>query len=337
MYDYWLKRKVPFIRPTFPLGNLWGIGSTRHMSVFLEEAYNDLKGKDIFGGVYFFTKPLIVLTDLDLIRNILTKDNQYFNDPNYTDRRWDYVFPTSGQNRNQKSRISPKFTWEKLKTTFPDPTSLQKRLDTRLIPLLGQDVEIKDFLFQFIMDVIGNYIFGAKCNSQKDLKTELYVLPSKSLNIRSKETLRFWFVYLFPSLASKFRIKVNVEELDSLRELFENIIIRKPKKKPKKKEDLPFVMQLKNMQQTENNKAQSDSSALFHISELTMELFSSGLTITTFIMTFALYELALSQNVQNRSRKEIHQVLKDYGRLTYEVCKELKYLDRILKGICILI
>lgn len=50
-------------------------------------------------------------------------------------------------------------------------------------------------------------------------------------------------------------------------------------------------------------------------------------------MTFALYELALNQDVQGRLRQEIQQVIaKHNGQITYQAMKEMKYLHMVIDG-----
>jgi hypothetical protein len=50
-------------------------------------------------------------------------------------------------------------------------------------------------------------------------------------------------------------------------------------------------------------------------------------------MSFALHELALHPEVQNRLRAEILQVLnKNNGQLTYDGIQEMAYLDMVLSG-----
>ena len=50
-------------------------------------------------------------------------------------------------------------------------------------------------------------------------------------------------------------------------------------------------------------------------------------------MSFALYELALHPEVQNRLRAEIMQVLnKHNGELTYDCVKKMVYLDMVVSG-----
>ena len=65
---------------------------------------------------------------------------------------------------------------------------------------------------------------------------------------------------------------------------------------------------------------------------------SSGST-----MSYALYELALQPEIQNRLRAEIMQVLnKHNGQLTFDALEEMAYLDMVVSGgrikaVCIMI
>jgi len=48
-------------------------------------------------------------------------------------------------------------------------------------------------------------------------------------------------------------------------------------------------------------------------------------------MTFCTYELALNQDIQDRLREEIEEVLENYnGEVTYDAIAEMKYLDMVL-------
>ena len=46
----------------------------------------------------------------------------------------------------------------------------------------------------------------------------------------------------------------------------------------------------------------------------------------------ALYELALHQNIQDKLRYEIKELMKKDGKFTYDNIKEMKYLDKVFKG-----
>jgi cytochrome P450 family 6 len=60
--------------------------------------------------------------------------------------------------------------------------------------------------------------------------------------------------------------------------------------------------------------------------------FSAGNDTTSITLTFALYELALNQDMQDRLRQELKENCDENGDFTYEVLQKMKYLDMVLKG-----
>lgn len=50
-------------------------------------------------------------------------------------------------------------------------------------------------------------------------------------------------------------------------------------------------------------------------------------------MTYALYELALNQAIQDRLRREINDVIERHnGKITYDGLMEMTYLDQVVYG-----
>lgn len=50
-------------------------------------------------------------------------------------------------------------------------------------------------------------------------------------------------------------------------------------------------------------------------------------------MTFALYELAMNPDVQEKLRQEIKEIIvKHEGQITYEAMMDMKYLQMIIDG-----
>jgi hypothetical protein len=61
--------------------------------------------------------------------------------------------------------------------------------------------------------------------------------------------------------------------------------------------------------------------------------FAAGFETSSTTMTFCLYELSLHQDIQDRLREEIDDVLQKHdGKLTYEGIQEMKYLDKVVSG-----
>ena len=60
--------------------------------------------------------------------------------------------------------------------------------------------------------------------------------------------------------------------------------------------------------------------------------FLAGFETSSTTMSNALYELALNQHTQDKLREEIRGVYEKDGKLTYDNIKNMKYLDKVVKG-----
>ena len=60
--------------------------------------------------------------------------------------------------------------------------------------------------------------------------------------------------------------------------------------------------------------------------------FIAGFETSSTTMSNALYELALHQDIQDKLRSEIKEVMKKDEQLTYDNVKNMKYLDKVVKG-----
>lgn len=79
---------------------------------------------------------------------------------------------------------------------------------------------------------------------------------------------------------------------------------------------------------------------LFFFTELTDSIIASqafvffvaGFETSSSTISHALYELAQNQEIQDKLREEIKEIYEKNGELTYDVIKNMKYLDKVLKG-----
>jgi len=62
--------------PTFPFGNFKGLNVNRRLDLILAHLYNMTTER--FFGCYLGSRPLLIIRDLELVKNILVKDFSYF-------------------------------------------------------------------------------------------------------------------------------------------------------------------------------------------------------------------------------------------------------------------
>lgn len=79
-YSYFSDRGMISPTPTMPLGNFWKVGISVHFIEKINSIYREFKGRDVLCGFYIFSKPVILVLDVELIKNILVKDFYSFHD-----------------------------------------------------------------------------------------------------------------------------------------------------------------------------------------------------------------------------------------------------------------
>lgn len=79
-FSCWEERGFDYIKPEFPFGNLKGVGYKTHFSQLSREYYNRYKNSAPAIGLYFFTQPVVLVTNLDVAKHVLVKDFHNFHD-----------------------------------------------------------------------------------------------------------------------------------------------------------------------------------------------------------------------------------------------------------------
>lgn len=79
-FSYWEERGFDYVQPEFPFGTLKGVGYRVHFSQKTRAIYNEYKNKAKAVGLYFFTAPTVLITNLDLLKHVLVKDFNNFHD-----------------------------------------------------------------------------------------------------------------------------------------------------------------------------------------------------------------------------------------------------------------
>jgi cytochrome P450 family 6 len=124
-FNFWKKRGIPYLKPTPFLGNLKDlvfqkIGIGHHLQKIYDE------NKDVpYVGIFSFDQPSLMIRDLDLVKNILVKDSQYFIDRIITFNEvldplfGKTMFTLKGQRwRHIRVNLTPVFTSGKMKKMF---------------------------------------------------------------------------------------------------------------------------------------------------------------------------------------------------------------------------
>lgn len=342
--SYWQTKGIACEEPHPLMGNMAGLNSTRSFAEIMQEYYNRFKGTGPFAGFYFGFRQAVFLMDPALIKNILIKDFNKFTDRGFYHNEKDdpltgQLFLIDGQKwRNMRNKLSPTFTSGKMKFMFPIITRICDEFVEVLDQMSAENplVEMKDILARFTTDVIGSCAFGIECGSLKNPDAEFRVLGKKGLQEQRHNMMIMAFMQSFPELAARLGFKLFTEDVIQffLRIVKETVEYRE-KNQVRRNDFMDMLIDLKNKKLIKSE--HGDDLTNLTLEEMTAQafvFFNAGFDTSSTTMGFALYELARNEDIQEKARDEVLQVLEsNNNEFTYESMKDMHYLDQIISGV----
>ncbi|XP_070493748.1 probable cytochrome P450 6a13 [Chironomus tepperi] len=327
-FQYWSDRGFLQGSPSFPMGTLSGVGTKMTNSEKLDVYYEQFKGKAPFVGLYNFLSPIILAIDPEFIKNVLVRDFQSFHDRGMFYNKEDdpigvSTLTLSGQDwKERRVKLTPIFTSGKIKMMFEIVDVISNKLITTLEneTLKTNDLEMRNWLQKFTIDNIGNVAFGIDPNCLQDETTEFTFYCRKLTNGSFLEAIKFLFSVEWPDLARKLHLTfVNKEVGDFFLKTFTQTLEDREKSQIDRNDFVKLLLGLKDVYTKEELAAEA------------FLVFAGGFETSSTLMTFALYELALNPDIQDRLREEITAGIEENdGKLTYDLLFGFKYLDMVV-------
>lgn len=341
-YAYWSERGVPCVRPIFPFGNLLGVGYKTNLGERVRDLYFSLKEQTQSGivGAYFFVEPNALVTDLDLLRNVFVKDFQHFSNRGmYVNEEGDplsaHLFSLpSNKWKRLRPKLTPTFTSGRMKMMHTTLLIVAKQFSDHLETIAGNEVEIKELLAQFTTDVIGNVAFGLECNSMKDRDNEFRTYGRRFFDFTPLDFLRRMFLITFPKLS--LRLNLNMIDPEISRFFMQTIrktIEFRERNNVQRNDFLQLLIEIKNTGKLGGHDRELGTLSFEELAAQTFIFFTAGFETSSSTMSFATYEMALKQELQDKARQEVQEVLQRHnGVMSYEAIMEMHLLDRIILG-----
>ncbi|KAJ8913649.1 hypothetical protein NQ315_007366 [Exocentrus adspersus] len=345
-FQYWKRKNVAHFEPVIPWGNaqspLKRIKSPgEFMSKLCDEARS--RGWKYF-GMYSTIQINFVVMDLDLVKNIMTKDFHIFTDRGlYTNEKDDplsaHLFAIGGAKwRLLRTKLSPTFTSGKMKSMFSTLADcglvLEKYIDNSIDNVQG--IDIKEILAKFSTDVIGSCAFGLEFNSFTDENSPFRYHGRKLFQRNRLQLIRVTFTNAFPNLARAMHITSTPKDTsDFFRKAVADTITYRQKNNVTRNDFLQLLIELMDKKVGISNGFKGSSEG----TGLTMDeaaaqcfvFFIAGYETSSTTMAFALFQMAVHQDVQEKVRNEIKTVLaKHDNQITYDSLNELKYMRQVM-------
>lgn len=205
-------------------------------------------------------------------------------------------------------------------------------------------VDIKDVVARFTTDVVGSVAFGVECNSLKNPDSIFRKKGLRIFELTKMEKIKRALTSLLPKIiVSTFGIKHLSQELeDFFLKLVKDTTEYRETMNVHRKDFIQLLLEIKNKgylsDGTENNAAskESDTQNPLTINEIAAQcfvFFLAGFETSATTMTFALLELAINYDIQDKLREEINEITEKFnGKITYEAVAEMSYLNQIVYG-----
>ncbi|KAL1382849.1 hypothetical protein pipiens_013188 [Culex pipiens pipiens] len=327
--------------PQLLTGNVAGMVSTEHMATTLQRLYREFKQRGLtFGGFNNFFAPTILLVEPELVKHVMVKDFGVFHDRGlYVDPEGD---PLSGNLFNleghqwkvMRQKLSPTFTSGKMKLMFDTVASVAKELNQFVDENCHrEDMELREVLQRFTVDVIGNVAFGIDCNTMKNPDSDFRKMGNKAFALTTTSVIKSFIGIQFKSLAKFMKMKITEDDVEQFfMELTRSTVQMREQNGSQRNDFMKLLLEIRD-QGTISDAPNSAGEGLT-MRELAAQcfvFFLAGFETSSSTMTFCLYELALNPDVQYRLREEIKEALNEGGgHLTYEALMKMDYLDRVV-------
>ncbi|CAG9859763.1 unnamed protein product [Phyllotreta striolata] len=351
--NYWKRIGLDYIEPVLFYGNTKGlINRSEPFAEIFENFYKHFKQRgQPHGGIFVGPRPAYIPVDLAIIKNILLKDFSYFTDRGiYIQEEIDplaaHLFNLDGEKwRNLRTKLTPAFTSGKMKMMFTTMTACTKGLVEILDEhfLLDDPVNIKDILGRFTTDIIGSAAFGIDCNSLKNPDSDFRMYGKQAFILPKRSIKNLLEIFMSQKSLGKLGVKFRKTPQD-VEDFFLNVVSSTVDYRETnnifRKDALHLLLQLKNRGKITDDKdifeknLDEGNNKFLTIEEVAAQcfiFFIAGFETSSTTMTFAILELSLHQEMQNRLREEILTVLKRHNNeITYDAIMEMNYLDKVI-------
>uniref|UniRef100_A0A336ME61 CSON014165 protein n=1 Tax=Culicoides sonorensis TaxID=179676 RepID=A0A336ME61_CULSO len=363
-YDLFEKIGIPHIKPIPFFGTNYKLFSRKvTLRDFCLNCYNAYPGASIV-GLFDQKRPVFLITDLELVKQIGVKDFDYFVDHRgVVDEKKEPFFGLNlvnlkGQKwRDMRATLSPIFTGSKMRQMFELISEIGAQMAEyfKQVDDKDREFEFKEMFSRYTNDVIATSAFGIQVDSLKHRDNEFFMSAKTLMDFTGFWTgIRFLLLFMFPAIGKFFGIRM-VPEWKT--KFFANLITETMNVREKEGIVRPDLINLmlqlkKGVLKNENQDHEKDKNESFaavdesEVGRVTVRrqwsdnellaqafiFFLAGFETSSTAMSFVAYELAVNKDVQEKLIDEIDQVSSDLSgkKLTYDTLQKMKYIDMVV-------
>lgn len=348
-FDYWKKRGVPFAKPVPFFGSFSECFTLKKlMAAKFADLYEATD--EPFLGVFMLDKPGLLIKSPELVRSVLVKDFNHFNDRTVLcNKEADpscahFLFVSKNPVwKEVRAKVTPIFTSGKLKAMLPLILEVGEEMNRYIKKVAGECVEAKEVTTRYSTDVISSCMFGINAHSLTSDHSEFREAGRKFFDFRYITAMRImtnWFAHGFARL---FNIKMfDPEAVAFLTGAFETTINQRETNNFKRNDLVDIIIELRKQHDDLNgynlgeyhdeprHDGKTFSADGVGAVSQALQFFLAGFETSGSTVAFALYELATNPTVQELLRADVKSTLKKHGSFSYEALQDMKYLEKCL-------
>ncbi|XP_039306889.1 cytochrome P450 9e2-like [Solenopsis invicta] len=339
IYTFWKKKGAPYF-PNSWSSNItgWKLLLARiSLTEYCKYIYNYIPNAKYVGMMDFATTT-VLLRDPELIKDIMVKDFEHF--PDHRSFINEDIEPLLGKNifalrgdrwKEMRNTLSPSFTASKMKFMFDLISKCSKDFVDYFAdhPEICHAIETKEAFRRYTNDVIATAAFGISVNSMKDQDNEFYIRGMETTKAFSGSLImiKMTIMRLCPNFARRMGLTLFSP---ATTKFFKTVVAETIKAREEQSIVRPDMIHLL-MKARDKNDASVRKMTLDDIVSQAFVFFSAGFDTTATLMCFAVHELAVNQDVQNRLREEVQKHLAEgNGEISYDSLSKMSYMDMVI-------
>lgn len=348
-FGYFKKMGVPEDSASFPFGSdvSWKVWTGKESGL---KSQSDINGKftnERFWGMYTFGKPILVINDVELGKQILVKDADHFVDRmpiglSYADSRCEadkifamFLSNMSGDGwKRMRNMATPVFTSGKLKLMVPHIHKSALNMGEMLAESakIGETLDAKLMFGKFALDAIATSGFGIESNSFKEpdniFRVNVRKLTGDKEYAKASAIPKAMFMFMAPKIAASLGMsfldkKITHFFIDVVRKTIEN-----RRTTGVRRNDLIDIF-IDELDKDHSKSGFSGEELETGLVATAILFFFAGFDTTSTTLSIVVHALVHHPEVQEKVRKEIEEVIGD-EEITAEHLKDLKYTENVI-------
>jgi len=363
-FDKWERAGIAFKPGHFPYGSVNIFKEKKNFAKYIIDMSKEFKDERFFGW-FLFGKPMLMIHDVELVKNIKVKDFNHFVDPQdehtaKTARMGGELDQLFNQNvgsakgeewKDVRSSLSPIFTSGKMKQMLKFVVDVSKGLLAEMERQTEKgEFELKEVTGKFSLDALATCAFGLDFNSFSSESSNAFVENAAEV-FKQDIWTSLVFLKFLPGLAKLFEFfNFNVQKPKQVK-FFKEIVTKTLKQRAEtgqRRNDMIDMMldvindiEKEKEEETENDQYHQDMK-LSHkkrrkmterdvISNLIV-LLMVGYDTTGMTLAFILFALAENEEVQEKLQREVDEAWEDAGGEfpDYAKIQSLPYTEMVI-------